>query len=155
MNEMKKMYFLVIFAILFLVRVQHKTLTRARVHFFKPKTIKMDELTEIIVDQPADPPSDAYAFDVLLRLAMESDLEFKELKQAIMKTLPARQYDYPIWLNNYQAMRMLNVSSATIKRLRQRKLIRFIKVNGYCRYHIDELLRLIEYQKRNNVTVIG
>lgn len=146
MNGLKIFLFLVKMTTLFLNRVQHKSLTRARVHFFKQITDKMDKLSDPSVDHQNDPPCNEYALATIIELAKESKSEFNELTQWVLKVF-SREPDAPVWLNNYEAMRLLNISASTLKRLRQRKLISYIKVNGYCRYHIDELMKIVESQK--------
>lgn len=49
-----------------------------------------------------------------------------------------------VWLGNADVMLLLGISRRTLQRLRDKRRITYAIFNGACRYHLSEVVRLVE-----------
>lgn len=108
------------------------------------------------INDPADPPLDDphanyHPLADILELAIESRCKLDDLKESLLELIPnAKRSHHPSpairWINSRDAMRILNISAATLKRYRKLHIVRFLSFNGRCYYLLTDIESLHENQ---------
>lgn len=108
----------------------------------------MDELSNNISNTGNQTAPEGYSIEEILEQALETKEVIADFRKVMLRYLIRNKIREPDWLNNDEVKKVLKISSRTLRRYRQQKLIRYIIVSGLCKYRYTDVLSLL-MDKRN------